>query len=84
MVRFETRRQDADAQIGQPRAWVAIVRYRYSGEPMKVEDRFVNPLGFQVVRYRRSAEALAGPDPAPQPPSEAPNQTHTATIPGRP
>jgi type IV secretion system protein VirB8 len=62
MVRFETQRRDAGGRAERPRAWVAIVRYRYSGEPMSVEDRFVNPLGFQVLRYRRDAEALP-PEP---------------------
>lgn len=64
MVRFETRRRDAGGQSGPPNAWVAVIRYRYSGEPMSVEDRFINPLGFEVVRYQRNAEAL--------PPAEAP------------
>jgi len=67
MVRFETQRRDAGGQAQPPRAWVAIIRYRYSGEPMSVEDRYVNPLGFQVVRYRRDAEALP-PEPEPVPP----------------
>jgi type IV secretion system protein VirB8 len=64
MVRFETRRRDAGGQVGPPSAWVAVIRYRFSGEPMSVEDRFVNPLGFQVTRYQRNPEAL--------PPAEAP------------
>ncbi|RZL98274.1 MAG: hypothetical protein EOP68_25615 [Sphingomonas sp.] len=58
MVRFETRRIDAGGSAQAPSAWVALVRYRFSGEPMRVEDRYLNPLGFQVVRYRRDAEAL--------------------------
>ena len=33
-----------------------MIRYRYSGEPMQLEDRMVNPLGFQVLRYRRDPE----------------------------
>jgi len=65
MVRFETRRRDAGGQAGPPSAWVAVIRYRYSGEPMSVEDRFINPLGFEVVRYQRNAEALPPPEPAP-------------------
>jgi len=68
MVRFETQRRDAGGQAQAPHAYVAIIRYRYSGEPMSVEDRFVNPLGFQVLRYRRDAEALA-PEPPPPPPA---------------
>jgi type IV secretion system protein VirB8 len=68
MVRFETRRRDAGGQLGPPSAWVAMIRYRYSGEPMTLEDRMVNPLGFTVVRYRRDAEAL----PPAEPPALAP------------
>jgi len=71
MVRFETQRRDAGGQAERPRAWVAIIRYRYSGEPMSLDDRFVNPLGFQVVRYRRDAEALP-PEPEAPPPAAAP------------
>jgi type IV secretion system protein VirB8 len=58
LVRFDTIRRDAGGQVQLPRPWVAVIRYRFSGEPMKLEDRFLNPLGFQVVRYRRDAEAV--------------------------
>ncbi|HEY7809188.1 MAG TPA: VirB8/TrbF family protein [Allosphingosinicella sp.] len=64
LVRFETVRQDAGGQPQAPASWVSVIRYRFSGEPMKLEDRFVNPLGFQVLRYRRDAEA---PPPPPEP-----------------
>lgn len=65
MVRFETRRTDRGAQPRVIGAWVAVVRYRYAGEPLRVEDRFLNPLGFQVTRYRRDPEAMPPPDPVP-------------------
>lgn len=68
MVRFETQRRDAGGQAQPPHAYVAIIRYTYSGAPMSVEDRFVNPLGFQVLRYRRDAEALP-PEPQAPPPA---------------
>jgi type IV secretion system protein VirB8 len=58
MVRFDTVRRDANGRIEPPRAWVAVIRYHYSGEPMQLEDRMVNPLGFQVLRYRRDPESL--------------------------
>jgi type IV secretion system protein VirB8 len=58
LVRFDTVRRDAAGVPQPPRSWVAVIRYRYSGEPMKLEDRFVNPLGFQVLRYRRDPETL--------------------------
>ena len=56
LVRFDTVRSD---QPSVSQSWVAVVRYRYSGAPMKLEDRFINPLGFQVVNYRKNAEALS-------------------------
>jgi len=89
MVRFETQRRDAGGQVQPPHAYVAIVRYHYSGEPMSVEDRFVNPLGFQVLRYRRDAEALPPePEPAPPPAVTGPpvikQPAAPAPAPGRP
>ena len=81
LVRFDTVRTAPNGQAQPPQPWIATVHYRWSGEPMKLEDRFVNPLGFQVTSYRRDPEALphddaAAPDtasPAPQPGSaEAP------------
>jgi type IV secretion system protein VirB8 len=82
MVRFETQRRDAGGRAEPRRAWVAIVRYRYSGEPMTLEDRLINPLGFEVLRYRRDAEALP-PEPAvvAQPPVVAvPGAVQVQTI----
>lgn len=58
LVRFDTVRRDAGGRVEAARPWVALIRYRYSGEPMQLEDRMVNPLGFQVLRYRRDPEAL--------------------------
>lgn len=58
LVRFETARSDPIGGLQPAQPWVAIIRYRFSGEPMRLEDRFVNPLGFQVTSYRRDAEAL--------------------------
>ena len=66
LVRFETIRSDSVVQAQTPAQWVAVVRYRYSGEPMKLEDRFINPLGFQVTGYRKDAEALPQSSGEPQ------------------
>jgi type IV secretion system protein VirB8 len=73
-VRFDTVRQDSGGALHPPRSWVSVIRFRYTGESMKLEDRFVNPLGFQVLRYRRDAEA---------PPAEAVPAATTA-LPGQP
>lgn len=55
-VRFstETRRENTL----QREHWVSVVRFRYTTAPLKNEYRFDNPLGFQVVEYRRDQETL--------------------------
>ena len=58
MVRFLTERHDAGGPSSDPRNWVAVVRFGYSSAPLSIADRMVNPLGFQVTRYRRSYEVL--------------------------
>lgn len=57
LVRFETERRDQGQATGIKSDWVSVVRYRFSGAPMALEDRLINPLGFQVVHYRRDQEA---------------------------
>ena len=69
LVRFDTVRTapGGGGEVRQP--YAAVVRWRYSGDPMSVEDRMLNPLGFQVTRYRKDAEALpAVAEPAPATP----------------
>ncbi len=61
LVRFDTIRRDAGGQVQPPRSWVSVIRYRFSGEPMTLEERFVNPLGFRVLRYRRDPESAPPP-----------------------
>jgi type IV secretion system protein VirB8 len=58
LVRFNTLRTDQGGQPQVAGAWVAVVRYRYSNAPMKLQDRMVNPLGFQVTGYRKDPEAI--------------------------
>lgn len=65
LVRFDTQRRDAGGQALPVRSWVAVIRYRFSTEPLQQSDRFLNPLGFQVLRYRRNQEQVVPPDPAP-------------------
>lgn len=69
-VRFETTRRDPGMEAIR-QDYQAIIGYRFVGAPMRMEDRLINPLGFQVITYRRDAEAApvaAAPAPeAPQP-----------------
>lgn len=62
LVRFDTQRQDQQGRVQASQPWVSVVRYRYVNAPMQFEDRLVNPLGFQVIGYRRDAEI--NPQPA--------------------
>ena len=71
LVRFETQRRDAGGQAAPAQHWVAVIRYRYAGEPMKLEDRFINPLGFTVSHYARNAEAPPAPAPTVVTPAQA-------------
>jgi len=87
LVRFETIQRDANGAVQPARAWISVVRYRYSGAPMSLEDRFINPLGFEVTHYRRDAEALPSAEPAPTAPATVaattapPAQTPSLTAP---
>jgi type IV secretion system protein VirB8 len=58
LVRFASTRRDQGAAEQQMENWVAVIKYRYSSAPMTVEDRYVNPLGFEVIDYRKDAETL--------------------------
>lgn len=70
MVRFASVRRDPGGSEQPQQNWVSIIKYRYSSAPMAVEDRYVNPLGFEVIDYRKNAETLPmettalGPQPA--------------------
>jgi type IV secretion system protein VirB8 len=69
LVRFITTRHEAGAAGGAPRYWAAAIAFRYSDAPMSMGDRFINPLGFQVTRYRRDAETPATDMLPPAPPA---------------
>lgn len=78
LVRFDTVRKDADGGLGDPQPWVATIGYRYTREPNSVEERFQNPLGFAVTRYRRDPEAL--PAVAQETPRPAQESTTSADM----
>jgi type IV secretion system protein VirB8 len=100
LVRFETQRRDAGGQILPPHYWVAVIRYQFSAGALSMEDRFLNPLGFQVIRYRRDAESaptttdaeppltatpgIIVPGAVPMVPTPAPAATPGAPVRGTP
>ncbi len=80
LVRFTTVKRDMQGGGDvAPSYWVALVKYRFVGNPAKMEDRLINPLGFQVISYRRDQEAPPVADPGqiitqPAPVSSSPAQ----------
>ena len=58
LVRFVTQRTDRGGQVQPPEHWASVINYRFSAAEMSADDRLLNPLGFQVTRYRRDQEAL--------------------------
>lgn len=56
LIRFATTQTDPGGRSQPAQLWVAVIKYRFSGADMSAADRLLNPLGFQVVRYRRDAE----------------------------
>jgi type IV secretion system protein VirB8 len=61
LVRFDTQQQSPGGGVALPQPWIATVRFAFSNDPMSLEDRLVNPLGFKVLSYRRNAEAPPPP-----------------------
>ncbi|MEO7240535.1 MAG: VirB8/TrbF family protein [Sphingomicrobium sp.] len=58
LVRFTATRTAVGAAAGQPSNFVSAISFGFSGRPLRPADRYDNPLGFQVTRYRRDAEGL--------------------------
>lgn len=56
LVRFDAERRDPGSAQAVVQPYTAAVAFRWSGAPLRLEDRWLNPLGFQVTRYRRDAE----------------------------
>lgn len=62
LVRFSTDTKSATNIVTAN--WVSLVRFRYTSAPMRNEWRFDNPLGFQVLEYRRDQETAPSPGTA--------------------
>ena len=56
LVRFATTRTDPGGQPVPQGVWAAVIKYRFSAAGMSAASRLDNPLGFQVLRYSKSAE----------------------------
>ena len=74
-VRFTTIETSPGGQPQAAQNWVSTIRFQYTDAPMSDADRLINPLGFQVTRYRRDEETL------PQASDEPPAATSAAAPP---
>jgi type IV secretion system protein VirB8 len=79
-VRFATLQSNPGGQQALAQDWVATISFRYTDANMSAADRLDNPLGFQVARYRKDAEAL--PQVTNEAPAIAPVQTQPAPATG--
>lgn len=59
LVRFDAERSAAGGRVTDSRAYVSAVAFGFNNRPLRLEDRFDNPLGFAVTRYRRDAEGAS-------------------------
>lgn len=71
LVRFDVVRTDSAGRASLPIAYASVVDYRFQPRAMTVEERFLNPLGFEVSRYRRDPEAAPAASPAVSRPRDA-------------
>jgi len=58
LVRYSTVRTDQGGQSQVAQHWASVLTYRYTDAEMSAADRLLNPLGFQVVRFRTDPETL--------------------------
>jgi len=56
LVRYDISRSAPGGGAVARRSYVSALSFGFSGKPLRLEDRFDNPLGFQVTRYRRDLE----------------------------
>lgn len=59
LVRFDAERSAAGGRVTDSRAYVSAISFGFNTRPLRAEDRFDNPLGFVVTRYRRDAEGAS-------------------------
>jgi len=58
LVRFDTRHSSLNGGQTSVQSYVAAISFGFANAPLRLEDRFDNPLGFQVTRYRRDIEGM--------------------------
>lgn len=58
LVRYTATRSALGGGAGVPTNFVSAISFGFNGRPLRQSDRYDNPLGFQVTRYRRDVEGM--------------------------
>lgn len=58
IVRFDVTRITPGGSEPAINTFVSAISFGFNGRPLRAVDRFDNPLGFQVTRYRRDIEGF--------------------------
>jgi len=58
LVRYTATRSALGGGAKPPVNFVSAISFGFNGRPLRQSDRYDNPLGFQVTRYRRDAEGV--------------------------
>ena len=58
LVRYDLDRTVAGGRGVSSASYVSAISFGFSDKPLRAADRFENPLGFEVTRYRRDAEGM--------------------------
>ena len=56
-VRLSTTLKRNGTETEAEKFWVAVIRYRFTNVPLEIQQRFENPLGFQVINFRLDQES---------------------------
>lgn len=79
LVRFSTDRREGDGPASRM-DYAAAMQFAFTGDPLSLEDRLINPLGFQVSRYRRDAESVGPRTVDVPPPVSVTTTTRVTTV----
>jgi type IV secretion system protein VirB8 len=61
LVRYDLVQRNELASEGRATPYVSVIRYRFRDRLLSEADRFINPLGFEVIRYSKDPEASPAP-----------------------
>tara|TARA_B100000678_G_scaffold221252_1_gene188623 strand:- start:1144 stop:1893 length:750 start_codon:yes stop_codon:yes gene_type:complete len=64
LVRYTSVQTEQGGRSSPPQYWAAVIDHEFSGAAMSADDRLLNPIGFQVTRYRKDPETLPETMPA--------------------